>query len=300
MPTKTRLDPTADGQSPSAGQDGALGSSPGNLSTSPASAAPPSGDVAGFIDSLTALASHLKDRERLEAEARRTWGLRAVMALLILIFLAITSLFVFAVLSSYGGYVSPTIPVAIALSGAATGLLAFSLYWRMYDRSLRLSSDSADRVALRHEDSPLRDRIRISQWILIDTALTRFAIGERTFQSRQVGGVLATAGWAAVSLWVILMGLLSLPSPYYGAGTGASPYEVLVLGSLSFFLILTMVSIVLTKRGALGDMARAQSLARQVLAFDADFGGFLPKVERERAERMANLRASPTSVGPSP
>lgn len=299
MPTKTRLDPTAGGDNSPAGQDGAQGSGRGDHSTSPVAATPAGGDVAGFIDSLTALASHLKDRERLEAEARRAWGMRAVLALLLLVAQAFTNLFVFGFLSSYSFLVSPTIPIAIAVSGAGTGFLAFALYWPMYARPLRFAPDSADRVALRHEDSPLRDRIRISQWILFDTALTRFAIAERTFKARQVGGVLATSGWAAVSLWVILMAALFLrPNPY--AGYAQNPYDGVFLGALALFLVLTLASIVLTRREALADLGRAQSLGRQVLAFDTDFGGFLPKGERARVERVVALGASSSVEGSAP
>ena len=291
MPTKTRLDPTAGGENPPAGQDGAQGSGHGDTSSSAGHPGTAPGDVSGFIDSLTALASHLKDRERLEAEARRAWGLRAVLALVLLVGQAFTGLFVLGFLASYSYLVSPAISVAIMVSGAATGFLAFVLYWSMFTRPLRFAPDSADRVALRHEDSPLRDRIRISQWILFDTALTRFAIAERSFKARQVGGVLATSGWAAVTLWLLLLVALFMRPSYYAGGSYQGAFDSGFLGALGLFLILTLATIMMTRREALADLGRAQSLARQVLAFDADFGGFLPKSERARIERFVAVGA---------
>lgn len=304
VPTRTRLDPTAGGETPPAGQDGAQGSGRGDHKTSEAATPPPhSGDVAGFIDSLVALSVHLKDREKLENEQRRSFNLRALGAVGLLGTQGVLDLFVLNWLSTSNFYYytgpTPTTPIALIVAAAGTALLAFVWFWRLGASPLRIVADSADRVALRHEDSPLRDRIRISQWILFDTAFTRFAMSERAFKARQAGAVLAIAGWATVAVWgVTLVELTVHPTTSYPIGSGyPSPYDPYVAGAVAFFLLATLLTMVSAWRGTLAELDLAQHNARQVLAFDADFGGFLPRAEKERVTRIVELRGGGASEG---
>src|SRR6267142_525488 len=78
MPTKTRLDPIAGGTNPPAEPDGAQGAGPRHSSWSPRAGAPLPGDFTGFIDSLSALAEHLREREAFEADVRRGWARMSV------------------------------------------------------------------------------------------------------------------------------------------------------------------------------------------------------------------------------
>src|SRR6266508_6136493 len=82
MPTKTRLDPIAGGTLPPAEPDRAQGAGPRDSSSSAGAHAPLPGDAAGFIDSLTALAAHLREREAFEADVRRGWARMAVWSAL--------------------------------------------------------------------------------------------------------------------------------------------------------------------------------------------------------------------------
>ncbi len=84
--------------------------------------------------------------------------------------------------------------------------------------------------------------------------------------------------WSAL----VMMFSYDLPSIADPAGYFASWN----IGSLIFLVAMSVVSSLLTVRSLRQDLSRAQHYARQVLAFDRDFGGFLPPVERERVEAV--------------
>ncbi len=294
MPTKTRLDPTAGGETRPAGQDGAQGSGRGDNSTSVGAAAAPS-DVAGFIDSLTALAAHLREREAMEAEARRGWTRRAVACGALAAIQAVLALFVLAWLAAYstgfGYYVSPLVPGALVLLSLGSAFVSFALHWRLGAAPLRRVPDSADRVALRHEDSPLRDRIRISQWVLFDTAFLRFALAEGALRARAAGAVLAVSVWGTAAIWGILMAaVLIRPNySYYPLPPATpSPWDGAFLAVAVVFVVVTIFTVFLVRRAAFAEFARAQHYGRQVLAFDEAFGGFLPRAERDRVMQIVS------------
>lgn len=297
MPTKTRLDPKADGDGPSAEPPGAPGSSPGGNSTS-AAAGPPAG-VTGFIDALNAMSAHLKAREAMEARAQRGWGVRAALCGALLAAQGLVGALMLSLVRSYstnaGADAEATTMVAVLAAAALTAGLALVLYSGLAARPLRRVPDSADRVALRHEDSPVRDRIRISQWILFDTVFTRFCIAEGTANARAAGGIAGVSLWATASMWVMLSAgwfVRVLPSekPTIAAWN---------LTTIAALVVLALATMAVTDRRMLADRALAQHYARQVLAFDRDFGGFLPRVERERVEAAMNVRRARGEAPPA-
>jgi hypothetical protein len=151
----------------------------------------------------------------------------------------------------------------------------------------RAAPDSVDRVTLRHEDSPLRDRIRISQWILFDSVLSRFA-----FHHRRVNAVISQ-GVMAVSVMAIFCIALISPLASLLDGASVGPAETASLATVLFLaLVLGVIAVVL--RTAKAEFHLAQHYGRQVLTFDSDFGGFLPRAEKDRVERVVNT----SRVGP--
>ncbi len=285
MPTKTRLDPTAGGDSPPAGQDGAHGSGRGdNLASGGAGGARPA-DATGFIESLGALSAHITQREAFEADVRRGWTRMAGVCGIILVAESVA-----------GGFIAAPIPGAplgtpsagtLALYAAALGTAALAalLFSAAAAAPWRAAADHVDRVALRHEDSPLRDRIRITQWMLFDAALSRFLANERRVNAIIAHGVMLVSVMAALCL--ALQGPLraALGDPADGSGRAAS-------ASLALFLLLTILAIFSTMRSGKESFAAAQHYGRQVLAFDEDFGGFLPRAEREHVAKFAAAGAA--------
>ncbi|HEX9709854.1 MAG TPA: hypothetical protein VGB42_07825 [Candidatus Thermoplasmatota archaeon] len=302
MPTKTRLDPDAGGTSPSAEPEGAPGFGPGD-NTASAPAASGAGDVSGFIDALTALSAHLRERELIEGGAKRSWGVLMLAALFLLGLQSVGDFLLLQTVPQHlqpEGTLSPLPFAALTGSAAATGALAAALLGRLLVRPIRLVQDSADRVALRHEDSPLRDRIRIAQWVLFDTAFTRFCLAERGLQGRVALGVLSVAAAGTLSVWLLVAA--------YGAAAGqgntlaqvGAAYSSGQMGVLASFLALSLVSVLLTRSRALKELEDARHLARQVLTFDRDFGGFLPPIERTRVQAIVNARSRRPRPAPEP
>jgi hypothetical protein len=242
-------------------------------------AAPPAanrqGDATGFIDSLSALSAHIARREEFEASVRRGWTKMAAACGLL------------AALQSLGalGFLgAPTGILAVYASALATSSLAALLFSAAGAAPWRAAADSVDRVALRHEDSPLRDRIRITQWMLFDSALMRFAASERRVNAVIAHGVMLVSVMAsfALALWPVLRTAFGDPADYQGRGAAAS---------VALFLVLTLITIVATMRSGRATFHAAQHYARQVLAFDADFGGFLPRAEKEHVTKVAEAKA---------
>jgi hypothetical protein len=290
MPTKTRLDPDADGAAPPAEPQGAPGLSPGEISTS-GGAAPPAG-TAGFIDALNALSAHLKARELVEGAARRAWGFRVGVSVTLLATHGFIGLVLsFGIFSSGGGPSGREIPAFIWAAGSVGALVSLSAFWRLMDRPLRLVPDSADRVALRHEDSPLRDRIRIAQWVLLDTAFTRFCIVERNYSARWASTLLSVSGSSAI----VMFG--SFTFPVLGIAVSTSDMFWVILGA---FALLSVFAVVTGSARSRADRAIVRRQALQVLAFDRDFGGFLPRVERERVEGFVADPTDPSAAGGEP
>lgn len=290
MPTKTRLDPTAGGEDPPAGQDGAQGSGRGDHSRSVDAAAPAGGDVAGFIDSLTALASHLKEREAFESQARSGWARMSAWSALFIPLQVLSGYFA-AYLLAAGAPEPPTTFLTLLSAGILTAGLAGLLFLRIAEASWRAAPDSVDRVALRHEDSPLRDRIRISQWILFDSALSRFAFNEQRYRGAVAFGVLSVSVDSMLAVALVPLFAHALSGQLRGWALANS-------AGLALFLVLALVSIVLTSKSAKAAFRLAQHYGRQVLAFDEDFGGFLPRAEREHVEKV--VKTGGGKAEPSP
>ena len=280
MPTKTRLDPTAGGETPPAGQDGAQGSGHGGNSTSVAHAAPGSADVAGFMDSLAALSAHITAREAFEADVRRGWS-RMAGACGVLLGVQVIAGYLVIGAGSWGQRAGlPASVVALYVVGPGTSALAALLFSAAAASPWRAAADHVDRVALRHEDSPLRDRIRITQWMLFDSALSRFSANERRVNAVIAHGVMLVSVMATLSL--------ALTPPLretFGAGTQAD-YRA-AAAAMAVFLILTIITIAATMRSGKQSHATAQHYARQVLALDEDFGGFLPRAEKDHVTKFA-------------
>ena len=288
VPTKTRLDPIAGGDGPPAEPERAPGSGPVVNSTS----APPA-DVDGFIDALSALSSHLKDRELIEQNAKRTWALWMLGALLLLGIQALADLLLVQALPGHfrpQGTVDPLPTAALVVSAAGTAAISALLLGRLLMQPIRFVPDSADRVALRHEDSPMRDRIRIAQWVLFDTVFTRFCLAERAIAARIAVGVWAVAAAGTLAVWMIVGA--------YGLAQGQArlfaqfdePFGRYQIVPLAAFLVMSLVTVILTRKGALADLELAQHYGRQVMAFDRDFGGFLPLLEHNRVQALLNVR----------
>lgn len=279
MPTKTRLDPTAGGDSPPAGQDGAQGSGRGDHSTSASAAAAAPGDVAGFIDALSALSAHITQRESFEADVRRGWSKMAGACGLLVAVQALAGAGVFGPAAALGA-APPTGLIALYLSAVGTSALAALLFSAAAASPWREAADSVDRLALRHEDSPLRDHIRITQWMLFDSALARFSANERRVNAVIAHGIMLVSimGSLALAFNPALRALFGDPLDPNGRATAAS---------LLIFLVMTLVTIVGTMRSGKEAFGVAQHYARQVLAFDTDFGGFLPRAEKEHVEQVA-------------
>ncbi len=290
MPTKTRLDPDADGAAPPAEPQGAPGLSPGEISTS-GGAAPPAG-IAGFIDALNALSAHLKAREFVEAAARRAWGFRAGVSIALLATHGFIGLVLaIGTFSSGGGTSGREIPAFIWAAGSVGALVSLHEFWRLMDRPLRLVPDSAERVALRHEDSPLRDRIRIAQWVLLDTAFTRFCLVERNYSARWASTLLSVSGSSAI----VMFGAFTFP--ILGVAMSTSDLFWVVLGA---FALLSVFALVKGRARSRADRTTVRRQALQVLAFDRDFGGFLPRVERERVGEFVADRTDPSATDGEP
>lgn len=279
MPTKTRLDPTAGGDPPPAEPDRAHGSGRGDNSSS-ASAALPGGDITGFIDSLTALAAHLRERESFEAEARRSWSRMAFSSFLVVPAAAVIA-YVTRESSPLGGG-SLTSFTSIVLASLGTATLAAILFSMAAATPWRASPDSVDRVALRHEDSPLRDRIRITQWILFDTVFMRFTFQQHRVNAAIAYGILTISGFALVCAALVVPLALGLAGMTGGR-------DLAVSLALLIFLVLVLVSIVMVSRTAKQTFLLAQHYGRQVLAFDADFGGFLARAEKEHVDKVVKV-----------
>src|SRR5207247_1426749 len=107
----------------------------------------------------------------------------------------------------------------------------------------------------------LRDHIRITQWVLFDAALQRFAYYRTRTNATIAYGVFAVAVAATFALGIDP--LLQSSSNTFGG----TPIAMIA------FLLLTLVAIFLTSRAAKSDAHLAQHYGRQVLAFDTDFGG---------------------------
>lgn len=287
MPTKTRLDPPTGGDGTPGGPDGAHGSGPEGKLTS-ASSAPPlrvPGDVAGFVDSLTSLASHLREREAFEAGVRRGWAVALLGCAGLLTLEGFLGYFAIGTVRSIGGLGAASAPQTtslLAICAIATALAALALLGLAASAPWRTVPDSADRITLHHEDSPLRDRIRVSQWILLDAAFTRFAYHERLVQVRIAYGIVVVSASAAAAI--------ALPLPVLGwlafAAPAAQTYDMAANAMLALFLVLTLVTIAITMRGAKLEFLLAQHYGRQVLSFDDAFGHFMPAAERHRVEEL--------------
>jgi hypothetical protein len=286
MPTKTRLDPTAGGSPPPAEPDRAHGSGRGDNSSS-ASAALPGGDITGFIDSLSTLAAHLRERESFEALARRSWSRMAFSSFLLVPAAAVIAFVTDVATPVSGG--SLTSFTSIVLAALFTASLAAILFSVAAAAPWRASPDSVDRVALRHEDSPLRDRIRITQWILFDTVFTRFTFQQHRVNAAIAYGVLTISGFALVSIALVV----PLSRELQGMSNGR---DVAVSLALLIFLVLVLASIVRVSRTAKQTFVLAQHYGRQVLAFDADFGGFLARAEKEHVENVVKVGGAKAEV----
>jgi hypothetical protein len=175
--------------------------------------------------------------------------------------------------------------LALYVAALGTAALAALLFSAAAAAPWRAAADHVDRVALRHEDSPLRDRIRITQWMLFDAALSRFLANERRVNAIIAHGVLLVSVQGAFCL--ALQGPLraALADPADASGRAAS-------ASLALFLILAILTIFATMRSGRESFAAAQHYGRQVLAFDEDFGGFLPRAEKEHVAKFAAAGAS--------
>jgi hypothetical protein len=248
------------------------------------------GDVAGFIDSLTSLAAHLREREAFEADVRRGWARMSVFSAL------------FVPLGLLAGWLSGGITAvgsrpyygtwnALMACALLTAALAAVLFLQVASKPWRCAPDSVDRVALRHEDSPLRDRIRITQWILFDSVFTRFGSNESRVNVVIAYGVLGVSIFAtfALSLMPALAYLLS------GSSLDSVQTGPAVLG---LFLVLVLVTILTVSRRAKAALRLAQHYGHQVLAFDDDFGGFLPRTDREHVERVVNMGGGKAKADP--
>lgn len=246
--------------------------------------------ITGFIDALNSMSAHLKAREAMEAEARRAWSMRATLCGGLLAGQVLIGVLLLSLVRSYQSYfgwdMATSLPLALLVVAAVTAVLAFLSFASLAARPLRVVPDSADRVALRHEDSPVRDRIRISQWILFDTVFTRFCIARGQVAARRAGGIAGASLWLTAGLWLMLSAgwvLRLVPSE---EGT----FEAWNLTAVSVVVVLVVATLAVTDRRMLDDRSLAQHYARQVLAFDRDFGGFLPRAERERVEAATDMR----------
>lgn len=296
MPTKTRLDPTAGGASPPAEQDGAHGSGRGDHSTSASAAPGAPADVAGFIDSLASLSEHVTQREAFEADVRRGWSKMAGACGLLVALETLAGPVLFAPSTLAVPPLSALSPpattsVALYVATVGTGALAALLFSAAGASPWREAADHVDRLALRHEDSPLRDRIRITQWILFDACLSRFSACERRVNAIIAHGVMLVSVMGALSLALnpAFRALVQDPADLAGRAGAASLFT---------FLVLTLVAIAGTMRSGKEMFATAQHYARQVLAFDEDFGGFLPRAEKERVQRVAENAAGTARAEP--